>query len=204
MSVASTHTALSFAFPIPSPPLPSPPLPHPGTPRTFAEVQDFFQNGSISLRDTNIVGFAQKIQRCFGNIFSIVVDFWVFLEIWRLSFVLTICTSWLGLLHHPENTGLVLPVLPQEEVDLRQFALDFTEYKRVNSMFILLCLARLMHYFAHFDEAGVLVHCVVFAAKYLIVWFLVAILCFIYFAIMGMMMFGSSVAQVRRCSNCNN
>jgi hypothetical protein len=58
-----------------------------------------------------------------------------------------------------------------------------------------------MYYFSQFEEAGVLVHCVVFGAKYLAVWFFVAILCFIFFAVMGMMMFGSSVFAFSTFSN---
>jgi hypothetical protein len=83
---------------------------------------------------------------------------------------------------------------PPEEVDLHEYADDFRTYKQTNGTFIIICLARLMYYFSQFDEAGVLVHCVMFAAKYLVIWLFVALLCFIFFAVMGMMMFGSSVA----------
>jgi hypothetical protein len=137
---------------------------------------------------------AKKAMAIFTTFLGVIANGWVFTEILRLSLCVNICSSWVALLSHPQNQALKLPVLPQEEVDLHEYAADFRTYKQTNGTFIIICLARLMYYFSQFNEAGVLVHCVVFAAKYLVIWFVVAMLCFLFFAVMGMMMFGSSIA----------
>ena len=51
------------------------------------------------------------------------------IEVMRLVMLFNIVQQWVALLHHPENGALILPVLPQEEVDLSDFAEAYATYR---------------------------------------------------------------------------
>jgi hypothetical protein len=58
---------------------------------------------------------AKKAMAIFITFLGVIANGWVFIEVLRLSFCLTLCSSWVALLSHPQNQALQLPVLPQGE-----------------------------------------------------------------------------------------